>query len=83
MRLPDNYFSIAVLLIMITILGIKVSYETLAFFILFIASEYLGMTKKRRSNSVTQAISMAAAYFSKTRTEDDTVRRIRRTFRGK
>jgi hypothetical protein len=68
---------------MITILGIKVSYETLAFFGLFIASEYLGMTKKRRSNSVTQAITMAAAYFSKTRTEDDTVRRIRRAFRGK
>ena len=68
---------------MITFLGIKVSYETLAFFILFITSEYLGMTKKRRSNSVTQAISMAAAYFGKTRTEDDTVRRIRRTFRGK
>jgi hypothetical protein len=68
---------------MITILGVKVSYETLAFFALFIASEYLGMTKKRRSNSVTQAISMAAAYFGKTRTEDDTVRRIRRTFRGK
>jgi hypothetical protein len=68
---------------MITILGIKVSYETLAFFSLFIASEYLGMTKKRRSNSVTQAITMAAAYFSKTRTEDDTVRRIRRAFRGK
>ena len=68
---------------MITILGIKVSYETLAFFALFIASEYLGMTKKRRSNSVTQAISMTAAYFSKTRTEDDTVRRIRHTFRGK
>jgi hypothetical protein len=68
---------------MLTILGVKVSYETLAFFILFIASEYLGLTKKRRSNSVTQAISMAAAYFGKTRTEDDTVRRIRRTFRGK
>jgi len=68
---------------MLTILGVKVSYETLAFFVLFIASEYLGLTKKRRSNSVTQAISMAAAYFSKTRTEDDTVRRIRRTFRGK
>ena len=68
---------------MITILGIKVSYETLAFFILFIASEYLGLTKKRRSNSVTQAISMAAAYFSKIRTEDDAVRRIRRTFKGK
>ena len=68
---------------MLTLFGVKVSYETLAFFILFIASEYLGLTKKRRSNSVTQAISMAAAYFSKHRTEDDTVRRIRRTFRGK
>jgi len=68
---------------MLTLFGVKVSYETLAFFILFIASEYLGLTKKRRSNSVTQAISMAAAYFSKTRTEDDTVRRFRRTFRGK
>jgi len=68
---------------MITILGIKVSYETFAFFVLFIASEYLGVTKRRKANSVTQAISMAAAYFSKTRTEDDTVRKIRRTFRGK
>ena len=68
---------------MLTILGVKVSYETLAFFILFTASEYLGLTKKRKANTVTQAISMAAAYFSKTRTEDDTVRRIRRTFRGK
>lgn len=68
---------------MITILGIKVSYETLGFFLLFILSEYLGIVKKRRANSVTQAISMAAAYFSKTRTEDDTVRRVRRIFRGK
>jgi len=68
---------------MITFLGIKVSYETLAFFTLFIASEYLGLTKKRKANTVTQLISMAAAYFSKTRTEDDTIRRIRRTFRGK
>jgi hypothetical protein len=68
---------------MLTIFGAKVSYETLAFFILFIASEYLGLTKKRRSNSVTQAISMAAAYFSKTRTEDDRIRRLRRAFTRK
>jgi len=68
---------------MITIFGVKVTYETLAFFALFIASEYLGMAKKRKSNSVTQAISMAAAYFSKTRTEDDTVRRIRRAFKNR
>lgn len=65
---------------MITIVGVKVSYETLAFFALFIASEYLGMTKKRRANSVTQVISMLAAYVAKYRTEDDVVRRYRRTF---
>ena len=68
---------------MITILGVKVSYETLAFFALFIASEYLGMTKKRRANSVTQIISMVAATLSKYRTEDDTVRRFRRALKGK
>ena len=68
---------------MITILGVKVSYETLAFFALFIASEYLGMTKKRKANSVTQAITLAAAYFSKTRTEDDTIRRIRRAIKNR
>lgn len=66
---------------MITILGVKVTYDTLAFFALFIASEYLGMTKKRKANSVTQAISIAAAYFSKTRTEDDTIRRIRQAIK--
>jgi len=68
---------------MITILGIKVSYETLAFFALFITSEYLGMTKKRKANSITQLITYAAIFFSKTRTEDDTVRRLKRAIRGK
>lgn len=68
---------------MITIFGVKVTYETLAFFALFIASEYLGMTKKRKANSVTQLITMAAIYFGKTRTEDDTVRRIRRAIRNR
>ena len=68
---------------MITIFGTKVSIEVLAFFILFITSEYLGMTKKRKANSVTQLITMAAVYFSKYRTEDDTIRRIRRAIRNR
>jgi hypothetical protein len=68
---------------MLTIFGVKVTYETLAFFALFIASEYLGMTKRRKANSVTQLITYAAVFFSKSRTEDDTVRRIRRSIRGK
>ena len=68
---------------MITIFGVKVTYETLAFFALFIASEYLGMTRNRKANSVTQAISMAAAYFSKSRSEDDYIRCVKRALRGK
>jgi hypothetical protein len=52
------------------------SYEILALFILFFASEYLGMTKERRSNSVTQVISMAAAYFNKAHTKYGTVRNL-------
>ena len=68
---------------MITIFGVKVTYETLAFFALFIASEYLGMTKKRRANSVTQAITYVAAYFAPRRTEDDTIRRIRQAIKNR
>lgn len=68
---------------MITIFGVKVTYDTLAFFALFIASEYLGMTKKRKANSVTQAITFAAAYFAPRRTEDDTIRRIRQAIRNR
>ena len=68
---------------MITIFGVKVTYETLAFFALFIASEYLGMTKKRKANSIAQLITMTAVYFSKTRTEDDAVRRIRRAIKNR
>ena len=66
---------------MITILGVKVTYDTLAFFALFIASEYLGMTKKRRSNSVAQAVILAAKYFAPYRTEDDRIRRIQDSFK--
>jgi len=41
------------------------------------------MTKKRKANTVTQVISMAAAYFSKSRTEDDKIRRFRRALTKK
>jgi hypothetical protein len=40
---------------MITILGIKVSYEALAFFALFIGSEIIG-NSKLKENSVVQVI---------------------------
>ncbi len=66
---------------MITIFGVKVSYEVAAFFILFIASEYLGLNKKYRSNTVSQVIIKAAKYFAPFRKEDDRIRKIVDSFR--
>jgi hypothetical protein len=64
---------------MITLFGIKVSYETLAFFALFIASEYIGLNKRIRSNTVAQVIVKVARYLAPYRSEDD---RIRRAVKG-
>jgi hypothetical protein len=66
---------------MITIFGVKVSYEVAAFFILFIASEYLGLNKRYRSNTVSQVIIKAARYFAPFRKEDDRIRKIVDSFR--
>lgn len=68
---------------MLTIFGAKVSIETLAFFILFIASEYIGLNKKLRSNSVAQIIVRAARLASPYRKEDDKLRKVSDTMRGK
>lgn len=61
---------------MITIFGVKVSLEALAFFILFLASEYLGLNKKLRSNSVSQFIIKAARLARPFRQEDDKLKKI-------
>lgn len=67
---------------MLTILGVKVSVETLAFFVLFIASEYLGASKKYKSNGVVQALVSVAAYFKPFRKEDDKINRFKDIFKG-
>ena len=66
---------------MLTIFGAKVSYEALAFFILFIASEYIGLNKKLRSNSVAQVIVRAARLSRPYRKEDDKLREAWKVFR--
>jgi hypothetical protein len=68
---------------MLTIFGAKVSIETLAFFILFIASEYVGLNKRLRSNSVAQLIIKAAKVVSPYRMEDDKLSNIKRAILGK
>lgn len=67
---------------MLTILGLKVSYETLLFFVLFIASEYLAASKRFKSNGVAQALVSAANYFKIFRKEDDKIARIKDVLKG-
>lgn len=66
---------------MLTILGIKVSYETLLFFILFLASEVIG-NSKLKENSVLQLVRDAIGYLKPLRREDDKIQKIKDVFRG-
>jgi hypothetical protein len=66
---------------MLTILGIKLSFETLAFFVLFIASEIIG-NSKLKSNNVVQLLLSLVGGLKPLRKEDDQVEAIRRTLGG-
>jgi hypothetical protein len=65
---------------MLTILGIKVSYEALIFFALFIGSEVIGASKLRE-NSVAQLFVRVVEALKPHRTEDDKIQRIKDTFK--
>jgi hypothetical protein len=67
---------------MLTIFGLKVSIETLAFFVLFIASEFLGASKRFRSNNVVQALTSSTNYLKIFRKEDDKIEQIKKILRG-
>jgi hypothetical protein len=65
---------------MITILGIKVSYEALAFLALFLGSEIIGASKLK-DNSVVQLILSGINALKPLRKEDDQIQRIKDTFK--
>jgi len=65
---------------MITILGIKVSYEALIFFGLFIGSEIIGASKLK-DNSIVQIILRGIEAIKPHRTEDDKIQRVKDTFK--
>ena len=65
---------------MLTILGIKVSYEALAFFALFIGSEIIGASKLRE-NSIVQILLRGVEAIKPHRTEDDKIQRVKDTFK--
>lgn len=61
---------------MITIFGLKLSYEAAIFFGLFIASEIIGVSKYR-SNSLVQVFLKVIQLLKPLRSEDDKLRRIK------
>ena len=63
---------------MLTFLGIKVSYETLAFLALFLASEVVG-NSKLKENSIVQLLLNAVNSLKPVRTEDDTIAKVKDT----
>ena len=65
---------------MITILGIKFTYESLIFLGLFLGSEVIGASKLRE-NSIAQLFVRVVEALKPHRTEDDKIQRIKDTFK--
>ena len=65
---------------MITIFGLKLSYEAAVFFGLFIASEVIGLSKYR-SNSVVQVFLKVVDLLRPLRQEDNKINRIKDSFK--
>jgi hypothetical protein len=67
---------------MITILGITLTYEALGWFVLFLASELIGMNPKLKENSVLQLVLQIATMGKFVRKEDDQIDQIKNVLRG-
>jgi hypothetical protein len=66
---------------MLTIFGIKVSIETITFFVLFLASEVVGESKFK-SNGIVQLLANAVGALKPLRKEDDKIEQIKKILRG-
>lgn len=65
---------------MLTFLGIKISYEYLAFMALFLGSEAVGVSKLK-SNSLVQLVLGFVSYLKVFRKEDDQIQKIKDSFK--
>jgi hypothetical protein len=65
---------------MITIFGLKLSYEAAIFFGLFAASEIIGLSKWR-SNTVVQVFLKVVHLLKPLRSEDDKIRKFKDSLR--
>lgn len=65
---------------MLTILGLKVSWETILFFALFIGSEVVGNSKLKQ-NSIVQLILTGVNALKPYRKEDDQIQKLKDTLK--
>lgn len=65
---------------MLTILGLKVSWETILFFALFIGSEVVG-NSKLKENSLVQIILAGVNALKPLRSEDDKIKQLKDTLK--
>jgi hypothetical protein len=65
---------------MLTFLGIKISYESLAYLSLFLGSEAVGVSKLK-SNSLVQLLLSFVSFLKLTRKEDDQINKVRNIFK--
>jgi hypothetical protein len=65
---------------MLTIFGLKVSYEALVFFALFLGSEVIGASKLK-DNGIAQLILSGINALKPLRKEDDQIQRIKDTLK--
>jgi hypothetical protein len=66
---------------MITLFGLKVSYEALVFFALFLGSEVIGASKLK-DNSIAQVLLSLVSYLKVVRKEDDKIQQVKNIFKG-
>lgn len=66
---------------MLTLLGVKVSYETLVFFALFLGSEVIGASKLK-DNSIVQVVLSLVSYLKVVRKEDDKIQKLKDILKG-
>jgi hypothetical protein len=76
LRATKNFHAVKAANQMLTFLGLKVSYETLAFLALFIGSEVVGASKLKE-NSIVQLILNAINSLKPFRTEDERLQKAK------
>jgi hypothetical protein len=78
LKATKNFLAVKAVKPMLTFLGLKVSYETLAFLALFLGSEIIG-SSKLKENSIVQLLLNAVNSLKPFRMEDDKIAKIKDT----